>query len=65
MSSILRMENVSFGYRNGQRVINDFTYGFEQGKTYVITGQSGAGKTTLMMLLSGLLSPKKGKIFLF
>ena len=63
MASVLKAENISFGYRNGQSVIKDFSYEFELGKTYVITGQSGAGKTTLMLLLSGLLSPKKGKIF--
>lgn len=63
MSEILRMENVTFGYRNGQPVVKDFSYKFETGKTYVITGQSGSGKTTLIMLLSGLLSPKKGKIY--
>ncbi len=62
MSSILKVDNVSFGYRNGHSVIKDFSYEFELGKTYVLTGQSGAGKTTLTLLLSGLLSPKKGKI---
>lgn len=63
MSEILRMEKVTFGYRNGQPVVKDFSYSFETGKTYVITGQSGSGKTTLIMLLSGLLTPKKGSIF--
>lgn len=36
----------------------------QQGAHYLILGASGTGKTTLLHLLSGLLVPKKGSIFI-
>lgn len=35
---------------------------FEQGGRYAITGPNGSGKSTLMKVISGQLSPSKGKV---
>lgn len=35
---------------------------FEQGGRYAVTGPNGSGKSTLMKVLSGHLSPSKGKV---
>lgn len=35
---------------------------FEPGKRYAVTGPNGSGKSTLMRVLSGQLSPSKGKV---
>ncbi|MCR5328358.1 MAG: ABC transporter ATP-binding protein [Saccharofermentans sp.] len=59
--SILEMKKVSFTYPNNP-VIKNLSYGFECGKVYAITGRSGAGKTTVLSLLSGLMAPVKGNI---
>ena len=59
--SILEMKNVSFAYHNNP-VIKNLSYGFDCGKVYAITGRSGAGKTTVLSLLSGLVSPNRGEI---
>jgi energy-coupling factor transport system ATP-binding protein len=37
---------------------------FEEGKCYLITGLCGSGKTTLAMLLKGLVQPTSGKIMI-
>lgn len=37
-------------------------YSFEYGKRYAILGPNGSGKSTLMKVLSGHLTPSKGKI---
>ncbi|MDD4592751.1 MAG: ATP-binding cassette domain-containing protein, partial [Parabacteroides sp.] len=37
-----------------RKVLDDFSYRFEQGKIYVIKGVSGTGKTTLLNILGGL-----------
>ena len=59
--SVLELKNVSFAYPNNP-VIKNLSYRFECGKVYAITGRSGAGKTTMLSLLSGLISPLKGEI---
>ena len=59
--SVLEMKNVSFAYPNNP-VIKNLSYQFECGKVYAITGRSGAGKTTVLSLLSGLIAPVAGEI---
>ena len=43
-------------------VLNDISFTFENGKTNLIIGQSGSGKTVLMKCLVGLLTPEKGEV---
>ena len=43
-------------------VLNDISFTFENGKTNLIIGQSGSGKTVLMKCIVGLLTPEKGEI---
>ena len=49
----------SFGDRE---VLSDISATFENGKTNLIIGQSGSGKTVLMKNLVGLLTPTRGEI---
>lgn len=44
------------------RVLKDISMTFEKGKTNLIIGQSGSGKTVLMKCLVGLLEPDEGEI---
>ncbi|MCB9276957.1 MAG: ATP-binding cassette domain-containing protein [Lewinellaceae bacterium] len=46
-----------------QEVLKGITTEFYPGKTNLIIGRSGAGKTVLLKLLVGLLSPTKGQVF--
>ena len=43
-------------------VLNDINVVFEDGKTNLIIGQSGSGKTVLMKNLVGLLTPSSGEV---
>lgn len=43
-------------------VLKDINANFENGKTNLIIGQSGSGKTVFMKNLVGLLSPTKGEV---
>ena len=61
--TILKMDSVSYQYNSLQeKVLNQITDSFEEGKFYAIIGKSGAGKSTLLSLLAGLDTPTKGKI---
>ena len=62
-SPILAMEKVSYSYtKGGKKVVNDISHAFHAGEVTAITGPSGAGKTTVLSLLSGLTSPTGGRI---
>ncbi len=47
---------------DGQQILFDINATFETGKTNLIIGQSGSGKTVFMKCLIGLLRPEKGEI---
>ncbi|MGH7951583.1 MAG: ABC transporter ATP-binding protein [Limisphaerales bacterium] len=63
----LNLQNVSKGYgANGRRteVLRDINLDVQKGEFVAIVGFSGAGKTTLISLIAGLLKPDAGKITL-
>lgn len=51
--------NKSFGEK---QVLHDINVRFEEGKTNLIIGQSGSGKTVLVKSIVGLLSPDSGRV---
>ncbi len=46
----------------GKDVLKDIHATFENGKTNLIIGQSGSGKTVLMKCIVGLLTPERGEV---
>ncbi|MCI1833040.1 MAG: ABC transporter ATP-binding protein [Bifidobacterium sp.] len=60
---ILELDDVSYAYsKGGKRVLQHISHRFEPGKVYAITGPSGAGKTTMLSLISALTCPTEGKV---
>ena len=59
---MIRAENI-FKSFDSTEVLNNISTTFEQGKTNVIIGKSGAGKTVLLKLLVGLFQPTAGNIW--
>ncbi len=59
---MIRVENIkkSFG---DQEVLKGIDFTFEAGKTNLIIGRSGAGKTVLLKILVGLYPPTSGEIW--
>lgn len=47
---------------DGKTILHDINATFETGKTNLIIGQSGSGKTVLLKSIVGLLKPEKGQI---
>ncbi|MBQ0078493.1 MAG: ABC transporter ATP-binding protein [Eubacterium sp.] len=55
-------EHVSFGYKDDEPVINDFSFTARPGQTVAIVGPTGAGKTTLVKLMMRFYELNGGKI---
>ena len=61
--SLLRAEHISKAYGEKQ-VLKDISIHLEQGELVSLLGVSGSGKTTLFHILSGLVNPDAGKVYL-
>jgi phospholipid/cholesterol/gamma-HCH transport system ATP-binding protein len=59
--TLIALERVSMQF-GSQRVLNDITLNIERGKTLVVIGESGCGKTVLLKLIIGLLRPTAGRV---
>jgi ATP-binding cassette subfamily C protein len=66
LQSTIRFEDVSFSYlRRGDRAaVSGLNLQIAAGRTTAIVGSSGSGKSTLADLLTGLLTPASGRIFI-
>ena len=58
---MIRVNNISKSF-NGIQVLKDISFQFQKGKTNLIIGKSGSGKTSLIMLMAGLEQPTSGEI---
>lgn len=58
---MINLQNVRFGYRT-RNVFNNLQLSVERGGIYGLLGRNGAGKTTMLKLMAGLLAPKAGQI---
>ena len=59
----IRGEHISFAY-DKEDVLKDLNFSVAAGQVVAVTGQSGAGKTTLIKLLLGFATPDAGKLVL-
>lgn len=61
--NVISVEELSFAYPEIEKqVLNNISFSIPKGKFVGIVGPSGAGKTTFVDILLGLLPPSKGKI---
>ncbi|MEE4263681.1 MAG: ABC-F family ATP-binding cassette domain-containing protein [Desulfobacteraceae bacterium] len=57
----LTASNLNFAYEGGSNLIKDFNITIEAGERVCVVGKNGKGKTTLLKLLAGVLSPQAGE----
>lgn len=62
--NIVEVKHVSFSY-NGRAVLNDINLTIHRGDYLGIVGGNGAGKTTFIKIMLGLLKPLSGSVKLF
>lgn len=59
----IEAKNISYEI-DGKLIIDNFSYVFKPGNLYVMVGESGCGKTTLLSMLAGYLKPTEGSVIL-
>ena len=61
---VIELKNVSKSFGDDV-VLNNLSLTIQTGKTTVIAGQSGSGKSVLLRLMNGLTIPDEGQVILF
>jgi ABC-2 type transport system ATP-binding protein len=57
---MIALHNLQFGYRRGQPLFNGLNLELAPGNLYGVLGRNGAGKSSLLRLMAGLLHPWAG-----
>lgn len=59
---VVELDAASFTYPDGTRAVDRVTFRVSPGETVALVGPSGAGKTTIAHLVTGLLEPDEGTV---
>jgi ABC-2 type transport system ATP-binding protein len=60
---MITARNLTKNY-DGFVALDNVSFGFEDGEIFGIIGHNGAGKTTLLKIISGLVTPTAGELFI-
>ncbi|MBV7274222.1 ABC transporter ATP-binding protein [Clostridium sp. PL3] len=60
----IEFRNVSFSYKNGERVLQNFNLKIKKGDTIALVGETGSGKSTIVNLLCRFYEPNSGEILI-
>jgi ABC-type bacteriocin/lantibiotic exporter with double-glycine peptidase domain len=60
----ISFRNVSFGYQDGQKVLNDVSFEINAGDKVIIQGKEGTGKSSLLKLMTGSYLDFEGSILI-
>lgn len=61
----VRLDGVSFAYGDGDKVFDNFSFDFSPGSISAVVGHTGAGKSTLMRMVLGFLTPDEGECIFY
>lgn len=60
----VRFEHVSFAYDQDTKILNDVSFQIKSGETIALVGPTGAGKTTIVNLISRFYDIQEGHIYI-
>ena len=60
----IQFDKVTFGYKKEEEILHGISFSAQQGETIAIVGATGAGKSTVIQLLSRFYKANSGKIFI-
>lgn len=63
MQAIIKLENISFEYSDNTKALNNINLEIFPREKIAILGSNGCGKSTLFLLLNGILVPQKGSFY--
>ncbi|MCK4654890.1 MAG: ATP-binding cassette domain-containing protein, partial [Candidatus Cloacimonetes bacterium] len=58
----ITFDNVTFGYKDGEKVLENFNLDIKAGETIALVGETGSGKSTVVNLACRFYEPNSGKI---
>ncbi len=64
LSGEIEFKNVSFKYKQGEKVLNDFNLHIKSGMSVALVGETGSGKSTIVNLISRFYEPTSGHIYI-
>ena len=62
--AITAFDHLTFGYDPAQPVLKDLSFTVRPGERVTFVGRTGAGKSTVFRLLTGLYTPQAGRVWL-
>ena len=62
-SSIISLNNVSFGYDESKELVSNVSAGIDMDSKIVLVGPNGSGKSTLIKLMVGEIKPISGEVY--
>ncbi|WP_299899465.1 ABC transporter ATP-binding protein/permease [uncultured Aquimarina sp.] len=60
----ISLQDISFYYDQDKKILDNLNLKFSKGKFTAISGNSGVGKTTLLNVISKLIKPTSGNIYI-
>jgi len=63
INTIIEFKNVSLSYGN-RLILDNISFKINEGQIFGMLGPNGVGKSTIFNLITGLITPKHGKIFI-
>lgn len=60
----VEFKDITFKYKNGEKVLDDFYLKVKAGDTVALVGETGSGKSTIVNLLCRFYEPSKGEVLL-
>ena len=66
MNTLYKLKNINLNYLlngNNIKILKNINFEIKKNESVAIIGESGSGKTSLLMLMSGLENPTNGSIF--
>ena len=61
-SAFITFDDVVFGYGNGRLILDGVSFSIPRGKVTALMGASGGGKTTVLRVIAGQVTPQRGKV---